>query len=165
MNEAKEVQQSPKRAVGKVLAVMGAIAIAAFLAGFIPMWFSARTTREQLQESKARVARDEISISLGSAAIHARHGDYEIARQQTSRFFTALREETGRAAESVFSSAERERVAPLFAQRDKLITLLARGDPASADRLSDLYLGYQKAVQGSGSGVAPTTNGSESSKT
>jgi hypothetical protein len=32
--------------------------------------------------------------------------------------------------------------------RDNLITLLARSDPASADRLSDLYLSYQKAMGG-----------------
>ena len=30
--------------------------------------------------------------------------------------------------------------------RDTLITLLARGDPASADRLSDLYSAYQKVM-------------------
>jgi hypothetical protein len=29
---------------------------------------------------------------------------------------------------------------PLFAERDEIITLLARSDPASADRLSDFYL-------------------------
>jgi hypothetical protein len=30
--------------------------------------------------------------------------------------------------------------------RDNLITLLARSDPAPADRLSDLYLAYQKTM-------------------
>ena len=31
-------------------------------------------------------------------------------------------------------------------QRDDVITLLARSDPASADRLSDLYVSYRAAV-------------------
>ena len=35
---------------------------------------------------------------------------------------------------------------PLFAGRDEIITLLARSDPASADRLSDLYVAYRKVM-------------------
>jgi hypothetical protein len=37
---------------------------------------------------------------------------------------------------------------PLFSGRDELITLLARNDPASADRLSDLFVAYRKIVNG-----------------
>jgi hypothetical protein len=33
-----------------------------------------------------------------------------------------------------------------LAQRDELITLLARSDPASADRLTNLYVAYEKAM-------------------
>jgi len=36
----------------------------------------------------------------------------------------------------------------LMTDRDNLITLLARSDPAAADRLSDLYLSYQKVMSG-----------------
>jgi hypothetical protein len=39
-------------------------------------------------------------------------------------------------------------VQPLFAGRDEVITLLARSDPAAADRLSDLFAAYRKAVGG-----------------
>jgi hypothetical protein len=35
---------------------------------------------------------------------------------------------------------------PLFAGRDDLITLLARSGPASADRLTDLYVSYRKIM-------------------
>jgi hypothetical protein len=37
---------------------------------------------------------------------------------------------------------------PLFAGRDELITLLARSDPASAERLSDLFVVYRKIMNG-----------------
>ena len=37
---------------------------------------------------------------------------------------------------------------PVFAGRDEIITLLARSDPASADRLSDLYVAYRKIMNG-----------------
>jgi hypothetical protein len=38
-------------------------------------------------------------------------------------------------------------VQPMFSQRDELITLLARNDPASADRLSGLDLAFRKALR------------------
>jgi hypothetical protein len=38
------------------------------------------------------------------------------------------------------------RLKPLMSDRDNFITLLARGDPASADRLSDPYAAYQKIM-------------------
>jgi hypothetical protein len=37
---------------------------------------------------------------------------------------------------------------PLMAGRDELITLLARNDPSSADRLADLFVAYRKIVSG-----------------
>jgi hypothetical protein len=37
---------------------------------------------------------------------------------------------------------------PLFAGRDELITLLARNDPAAADRMTDLFVAYRKIVNG-----------------
>jgi hypothetical protein len=36
----------------------------------------------------------------------------------------------------------------LFVGRDEVITLLARSDPASADRLSDLFVIYRKIMNG-----------------
>lgn len=45
---------------------------------------------------------------------------------------------------SALTPAQREAAAPPFALRDEIITLLARSDPASADRLSDLYVAHRK---------------------
>jgi hypothetical protein len=84
---------------------------------------------------------------LASAAIDARRGDYEPARQGASEFFTELRAEMDRGAKSALTEAQRAALEPMFAQRDNIITLLARSDPAAADRLSDIYAGYRKAVQ------------------
>ena len=41
---------------------------------------------------------------------------------------------------------ERESSRCLLTQRDEIITLLARGDPAAADRLSDLYGSYREIM-------------------
>ena len=56
-------------------------------------------------------------------------------------------------AESALSQAQREGVQALFKQRDEIITLLARGDPAAADRLSDLYVSYRKIMKERGTSV------------
>jgi len=84
---------------------------------------------------------------LASAAIGARRGEYETARQVASDFFTALRAETDKGVDSAFSQARIDGAQPLFAQRDQIVTLLARGDGASADLLSDLYVSYRKLAE------------------
>ena len=60
-----------------------------------------------------------------------------------SDFFTSVRAEIDKGNVSALSLAQREGVQPLLTQRDEVITLLARGDPASADRRSDLYGSYR----------------------
>lgn len=83
--------------------------------------------------------------TLASAAILARRGDYEPAREAASTFYTNLRAELDR-GDSLFSPSQREMVQPLLAQRDQMITLLARADPAVAERLSDAYLTHRRAM-------------------
>jgi hypothetical protein len=85
---------------------------------------------------------------LAAAAVDARRGDYEPARQAVSRFFTSLRAEIDKGDTSYFTQSQRAGAQALFAGRDEVITLLARSDPASADRLSDLYVAYRKALGG-----------------
>jgi hypothetical protein len=45
--------------------------------------------------------------------------------------------------------AQKENLKPLLNERDDLITLLARSDPASADRLAQLYVSFKNGM-GSG---------------
>ena len=82
--------------------------------------------------------------TLASAAVDAHRGDYESARVTTSGFFTSLRAEANKGVDSGFWQAQG--VEPLFARRDELISLLARNDPAAAERLSDLYVSYRELM-------------------
>jgi hypothetical protein len=84
--------------------------------------------------------------SLAAAAIDARRGDYEIARQAASDFFTSLRTETNKGVDSALSPVEIPSLQPLVTRRDEIITLLARGDATSADLLSDVYVSYHTIV-------------------
>jgi hypothetical protein len=128
--------------------IYAGVLLVVFLLGFVPMWLQARASSARLAEAERRLTLVGMQGDLASAAIDARRGDYEPARQAVSQFFTSLRAEIDKAGTSDFTQAQRTAVQPLFDGRDEIITLLARSDPASADRLSDLYVAYRKAMGG-----------------
>jgi hypothetical protein len=119
---------------------------AALLLGFVPMWLKSRECSTNFSKAERQLSLARIQNALAFAAVDARRGDYEPARQAASNFFTSLRTESDRGDASALSQAQREGVQPLFARRDEFITLLARSDPASADRLSDLYVSYREIM-------------------
>jgi len=120
--------------------------LVAFLLGFVPMWLKSRERSSSLAEAKRQSSLARMENSLASAAIYAQRGDYETARQAASDFFTALRTETTNGADSGLSQAEIAGLQPLLTRRDEIVTLLARGDTACADLLSDLYVSYRELV-------------------
>lgn len=128
--------------------IYAAVLLVVFLLGFVPMWLQARASAGRLADSERRLTLVGMQANLASAAIDARRGDYEPARQAASQFFTTLRAEIDGGDTLGFTQAQRAAAQPLLAGRDEIITLLARSDPASADRLVDLYVAYRKAVGG-----------------
>lgn len=130
------------------LGIYAAVLLAGLLLGFVPTWLKARETAGNLAKAEKELGLARMQNTISSAVIDARRGDYEPARQAASQFFTALRAESDRGEASTLTQAQRGGVEPLFAQRDEVITLLARSDPASADRLADLYVAYRKALNG-----------------
>jgi len=155
--DVEPVPTKPTPAVRRYVIYAGVLLVV-FLLGLVPMWLQARASADRLAEAERRLTLAGMQGNLASAAIDARRGDYEPARQAVSQFFTSLRAEIDKGDTSGFTPAQRAGVEPLFAGRDEIITLLARSDPASADRLSDLYVAYRKAVGGwSGSerGILP----------
>ena len=120
--------------------------IIVFLLGFVPMWLKSRKCSYNLSEVEHELILARIHNSLASAVIEAQKGNYELARLAASDFYTSLRAVTDRVDDSTLSLTQREEVQPLLNQRDEIITLLARGDLASADRLSDLYGSYSEIM-------------------
>lgn len=123
-----------------------AAALAVFLLGLGPMWLKARSAVTQRDAARRELRLSQTQVTLASAAIDARRGEYETARQTASDFFTSLRTELDAGEDTPFSQRQRGAAAPLLERRDEIITLLARSDPASAERLSDLYVSYRAAV-------------------
>ena len=126
--------------------IIAAVVIAAFLIGFVPMWLTARGNAAERDAAPPRLRRSEISNLISSAVVDARRGEYETARQETSNFFTRVTDEEDRGDAGFMTAQQRAAVKPLLANRDTLITLLAQRDPASTDRLTDLYVAYAQAV-------------------
>jgi hypothetical protein len=116
----------------------------AFMLGFVPMWLVKRTAAIERDTAVRELNVSRLQTQLGSSIVHARIGEYEPARIAASGFFTDLRTEIEREENAAFSSGQSAAFQPILAERDEVITLLARGDPASVERLTNLYLAYLK---------------------
>jgi hypothetical protein len=132
----------------KRFAIYGLVLLIVFLTGFVPMWTSARSRALERDIARTSLGISRLQNLIASAAIDARRGEYEPARQAASEFFTSLQAELDRNPGSLFNDSQKAGLRPLFDGRDETITLLARSDPAAADRLADLYVRYRQTVPG-----------------
>lgn len=144
--EPKPIKSTP--VIQRILIYAGVLLVV-FLLGFVPMWLKSRTANSRLAETEGHLNLARIQNSLASGVIDARRGEYEPARQAVSQFFTTVQAEIAKGTSSNYTQAQREQLQQLFAGRDELITLLARSDPASADRLADLFVAYRKIMTSS----------------
>ena len=143
-SDEREISRvSPWRRYG----IYALIVLVVFLLGLVPMWLSSRSRTRERDEARRELRLSKIENDLGSAVINSRRGEYEPARQATSRFFSSLRDQCDTSVEpSDLTRAQCDSFRPALDQRDELITLLARSDPAAADRLTQLYVSYQNAI-------------------
>lgn len=145
---AKSKRESlPWRKIG----IYFAASLCIFLIGLIPMWLEARETASQRDVAQRELRLSRMENALASALIDTRRGEYEIARQTASDFFTTLRERVNAApGTTTLNQSQSESLNKLLNERDQIVTLLARSDPAAADRLSDLYVSYRQAMSNTG---------------
>ena len=125
--------------------IYATVVFGAFLLGFVPMWLTARTRAGERDAAQQALRLAQVENSLAGAAIQARRGDYEAAREAASTFYTSLQAELDRGDFGV-TAPSREALQAVLAERDQIITLLARGDGAAADRLANTYISYRQAV-------------------
>jgi hypothetical protein len=142
----RQAKDIPWRRVG----IYAGIALLFLLLGAVPIWLRAYNFATQRDLAQRELGISQMENQLSESVIRARLGDYEPARQAASDFFTTVRHQVDLGEASAFSQAQRDQLSSLLTQRDDIITLLARSDPAAADRLSDFYVKYidiTKAVQ------------------
>jgi len=114
------------------------------------MWLKANSAIEQRDAAQREVRLSQLQNGLGAAMVNVQRGDYEPARQTTSDFYTNLRSQIDAGSASVFTPSQREKLRPLLTERDAVITLLARSDPAAADRLFVIYSSYKRLATNGG---------------
>ncbi len=136
----------PRENRGKRILIYAGVAVVIFLLGLVPMGLAAYSRAGERDKARAELRACKVEGYLASAAIDARLGNYEPARQSASNFFADLRAEVDKGNDSAFSQVQRDKLQALMTPRDELITLLARSDPASADRLAQLYSSFRTAV-------------------
>ena len=88
--------------------IYAALLLVVFLLGFGPMWLKSRECSRNLSEAERQLNLARMQNALASAAIDARRGDYEPARQAASSFFTSLQAETNKGDDSALSRVQRE---------------------------------------------------------
>ena len=123
------------------------VVLLAFLLGLVPMWLMNGQLSAELEAKDRVLRRNAIHSAMMSAAIYSRRGEYETARQNTSTFYTELQNEIGKGAQGILTEQERIGLDRIMAERDEIITLLSRNDPASAERLSNVYVEYAAITQ------------------
>jgi len=142
--EAGKVAGGPMR---RRIIVSAAVLLAVFLVGLVPMWLVARGRASERDTAQRDLRLCRLENNLLAAAVESRRGEYERARLTASNFFTSLREQVDAGSQpSDLTSAQKESLRPLLTQRDDLITLLARSDPAAADRLAEMYVSFRKGM-------------------
>ena len=139
------ITMEPDKKSSRSLFILIAVFVA-FLLGFIPMWMKARDQSAVREKAEHELTLTRIVKDLGAATIDARRAEYEAARVEASAFFTAAHFEIDQRDKSPLTQQQRDGLLPLLAPRDELITLLARSDPAAADKLSNLYVSVRKVL-------------------
>lgn len=139
-----DIRHTARRTLLWVLAV-----IVAFLIGFGWQYVLAQRAANQLADARAQLALAEDEATLGAATLEAQRGSYEIARQLASDFYSALDRDARLVPDSASAAVQ-----GMLAQRDAIITMLSRSDPASASILDRYFTQYRTALHGP-QGVRP----------
>jgi hypothetical protein len=135
------------RRAGIVAAVVAVVAVASFLAGYLPQRGGRIAAQQELtairQELSASQQRVRIGELLGRALMlkeAAQRQNYGQALELSSAFFDAVLAETKRA------EVAPEALAEVLAMRDTVTAALAKADPAVVDSLHRIELRLRQAL-------------------
>jgi hypothetical protein len=131
----------------RLIAIAAGIALAAFLLGFLPQWSRANglrdrlnTAQQTLQTTQQDLRMSRVEGQIGAALAEAQRSNYEQARQRMTEVYRELQ-----AAAPTLQGAQRREVDAILAQRDEIVTLLARAAPESRERVMLIYTRYHNA--------------------
>lgn len=113
----------------------------AFLVGLLPGTVIAWQQHNSSDSAQREVAMYRIRDQAGMSAMYARRGEYDRARVLASSMFGSMR---ARVDQQNGDASSLDQLRQILAERDEIITLLARSDAARSDAASsDRLLGIQ----------------------
>lgn len=125
----------------RLIAISVGIALVAFLLGFLPQWTRANGLSDRLSETRHELRMARVEGQIGTALTEALRSNYERSRQLMTEVFSTLQAEAPR-----LQGTQRREVEAILAQRDEVVTLLARAAPESVQRLMLIHTRYHNAV-------------------
>ena len=137
--------------VKNTIIVAGVLAIAAFLAGFLPSYAKGKRLENDLRQAQQENRLAQLRDLAGVAYLEASQKNYGLAAGASARFFERTRE----VAAQTPQSGGRTALQDLLSGQDKITALLAKGDPAVLDNLQTLFVKTRQAT-GIASGAAPS---------
>lgn len=132
----------------RIITIAAAAALVAFLLGFVPQWSRANRLSDNLEDTRLQLRTAQIENRIGAALAESLRSNYERSRQLMTTVFSDLQGVRGQVA-----PAQQKEVDAILAQRDEIVTLLARAAPESSQRLMLIHTRYHNAL----SGEAPAT--------
>ncbi len=127
----------------RIITIAAAAALVAFLIGFLPQWSRANGLSDNLEDTRLQLRTAQIENRIGAALAESLRSNYERSRQLMTTVFGDLQAVRGRVA-----PAQQKEVDAILAQRDEIVTLLARAAPESSQRLMLIHTRYHNAFSG-----------------
>ena len=129
----------------RLIAIGLAVAVVAFLAGFVPQWLRAKRANETVQAVALALSMSRTEGKIAAALTESLRSNYERSRQLMTEVYDEI--ETLRGAAT---PAQRTELDAILAERDEMITLLARAAPESSQRLMLVHTRYRTSMTGGG---------------
>ncbi len=129
-----------RRLVLIVAAVLAAVLL------LLPQWSRARRLAGELERTRHELKFARLEGRLGAALSESLRSNYERARQLMVDFYGELQGAVG----SVRDPEQRRALDAILRERDEIITLLARANQTSTQRLMLLYTAYFTAMDPAG---------------
>jgi hypothetical protein len=123
-----------------LLLALGAVFV--FIAGLAIPYARAVRLDAQLERTERALTLARLENTVATAALEARRGRYESARQLASDFFTRLQ-----GAGVDLPAEARDEMRAVLTHRDTTITLLSRGAATSTDLLEHLIAEYRGVLR------------------
>jgi hypothetical protein len=127
----------------RIITIAAGAALLAFLLGFLPQWSRANGLSDSLEDTRLQLRAAQIENRIGAALTESLRSNYERSRQLMTTVFSDLQ-----AAREQVSPAQQKEVDTILAQRDEIVTLLARAAPESSQRLMLIHTRYHNAFSG-----------------